>query len=179
MKGLQTYLIPFIGLKQGIHPFNYTINKDFFINFPDSLVQEGSILVDLNFDKKENFFVLDFNIKGIVNVECDRCLDYFDLPVQGQYTIIIKFNDELRNENDMGDSDIIYISRNDTVIDVTQLIYEFVNLSVPMHKTHSEDSAKNSTCNPKIIGLLKNYTSDASEKETDPRWNELKKLKTK
>ena len=111
MKGLKTYFIPFIGLKQGIHHFTYKIDENFFSCFSDSLIKKGKINVELDFDKKENFFVLNFMIKGTVNVECDRCLDYFDMPISSNNKIVVKYDEELRNQNDQDAFDIIYISR--------------------------------------------------------------------
>ena len=38
--------IPFVGLKQGVHSFNFEIGKTFFDAFPFSIVEKGKISVD-------------------------------------------------------------------------------------------------------------------------------------
>jgi len=40
---------------------------------------------------------------------------------------------DLMNEEE-GDPDVFYISRGESHINIENLIYEFINLSIPMHK---------------------------------------------
>ena len=54
MKGLREYVIPFIGLKNGLHHFNFEIGAP-FSHFPDSLIRECGLFVDLAFDKRKDF----------------------------------------------------------------------------------------------------------------------------
>lgn len=93
MKALISYKIPFSGLKKGIHHFDFKIDKAFFKNFEDSLINNSNLNIHLAFDKQPRMFVLDFDFEGTVQTVCDRCADNFDLPINGQQQFIIKMRE--------------------------------------------------------------------------------------
>ena len=123
--------------------------------------------------------MLDFFIDGSVAVECDRCLDEFNLQVTTNQRIIVKFHgDEAKVDKD--DPNIIFISPKDDYINVAQFIYEFINLSIPIKKTCEMDRMGNKKCNEEMLKYLKDQKDkDDSEddQEIDPRWNKLKDIK--
>lgn len=172
-KFLQEFKIPFVGMKKQLYQFEYLIDDKFFANFPDSDIEKCTIEVKLDFDKRENFFLLTFYIDGTIEVPCDRCTEPFNQDIFGDYEVAIKFGeaDELGDK----DEDVVYISRNDDFIDVSTLIYEFIILSIPLRCAHPENEEGESACNQEIISKLN------KEKETrvDPRWAALEKLKNK
>lgn len=173
MNPLHKYDIPFVGLKQGEHRFTYTVKGDFYELFEASPVQQSNIVVDLDFDKKSNFFQLRFYVDGTVQTDCDRCAESFDLPIEGTYDMIVKFNDALVETNEF-EEEIMYLSYNDTHLNVAKLIYEFIILSMPMQKTHPDDEDGNPGCEL----LWNNDDNDSSDdKDNDPRWDALKNLK--
>ena len=175
MKELRAYSIPFVGLKQGVHYFEYEIGKDFLEHFPYSPIHDADLQVKLAFNKKEDFLVLNFHLEGTVNVECDRCTEPFDLPIKGENQMIVKFDDSANRGEEV---DIIFISRAESEFNVAQLIYEFMNLALPMQKTHPDVGGK-STCNKKIINILRGHDgSKNDDDDIDPRWDALNKLKT-
>ena len=57
--------IPFVGLKQGVHDFNFEIGNTFFDDFPFSIIEEGSISVDLSLDKKDTLMVGTYKLSLI------------------------------------------------------------------------------------------------------------------
>ena len=75
-------------------------------------------------------------------------------------------------END----EIVVIPEHDYEIDLSQYLYEYINLILPYRKVHGEDENGNSLCNPDIIKKIEEHTE---EEATDPRWDALKKLKNK
>ncbi len=172
MKDLRAYQIPFVGLKLGEHHFNFVLESSFFSHFEESLVNEGQVFVDLTFDKKERLFVLNFDISGSIKSECDRCGQPFDLPIHGNYTIYVKVGDE--REEDKDNEDVVWISEGDSMVDVAEMIYEFVHLSLPIKKTHPDLKNGEPGCDPEIIKLL--GIAEAEKKDIDPRWDILKNL---
>jgi uncharacterized metal-binding protein YceD (DUF177 family) len=173
---LRAFDIPFVGLKSGVHHFNYEIDNSFFQNFKESLVTNCKARIDLSLDKEESFFLLDFQIDGTVNVICDRCGELFDISIENEQRLLVKFG-EITDENE-GDDDVIFISRNETLLNVAQLIYEFINLSVPLHKVHPDKKGK-STCNKEVIKKLDELSPAHREAELNTTWSQLKKIKIK
>jgi len=167
---LSKYDIPFVGLKNGEHHFFYSIDDQFFELFEqEAPVENAKLEIDLQFDK-QSFFQLAFNVDGTIQTVCDRCSEEFDLVVGDVHHIIVKFDD---GDAQSDDPDIIYIARTDTHLNVANLIYEFIVLSVPMKQTHPDDADGKPGC--KIAYNAEEEESD--EEVIDPRWAALKGLK--
>ena len=175
MEKFEQYSIPFVGLKYGIHHFDYEIGDGFWNNFPNAPISKSEVSVHLTFDRKNNFFTLNFEMKGKVNVECDRCTDYFDLPIYSENKIVVKLVESEKTE-ESEDADIIFISKTETEFNVAQLVYELINLCIPMHKTHPDNEDGESTCNKKMLNELQKHLNSENKNEIDPRWAALKKI---
>jgi uncharacterized metal-binding protein YceD (DUF177 family) len=168
---MKEYIIPFAGLKTGIHHFNYELGQEFFSHFEDSLVGESRIFADLCFDKKDRLFILNFDIAGTVQTECDRCGELFDMPIHGNHTMYVKLGD-IRKE-DADNEEVIWLPEGENTLNVADMLYEFVHLSMPLHKVHPDAANGIPGCNPDII---KHIGRQQENTQTDPRWEVLKKL---
>jgi uncharacterized metal-binding protein YceD (DUF177 family) len=171
VKGLREYSIPFSGLKAGIHHFNYELDETFFSHFENSLVSESRIFADLAFEKKERLFILNFDISGSMKTECDRCGLEFNMPLHGNHTLYVKLGD-MRKE-DENNEEVLWLPENEVAINIAEHLYEFIHLSIPMHKTHPDKPDGISGCDPEIT---KHIGEHHDENTTDPRWEILKKL---
>ena len=158
-------------LTLGQYKYSYRIDDRFFELFEYSLVDHGILNVELTLDKKSTFIQLSFDIKGEIRLICDRSLDEFDYPVDSMNELILKFGDE-----DLVVSDEVEIIEQGTqAINVANYIYEFVTLEIPMKKLHPR--FQNNAADSTIV-----YTTGDSDRkiiDTDPRWNELRKIKNK
>lgn len=168
MKNLNDFAIPFVGLSNKVHQFDYNIDKTFFDFFENTLILECEVNVKIDFDKKASFFELTFYIDGVVSVECDRCLEPFKQAIYDDYNLVIKFDENAEQKEE--ESDVAFIKPNETHLDVSKYIYDFVHLSLPIQKVHQniED------CNQDIIEKINNKNKTEN---TDPRWDILNKLK--
>ncbi len=129
MKALIGYKIPFSGLKNGIHHFDFDIDKHFFKHFEDSIIDECQFGVHLIFDKQPSMFVLDFSFNGTLPTTCDRCANNVDLPITGNQHFIVKKRLEPGE-----DEDIIYIKDIETDLNVAPMIYEMLHLNIPLKR---------------------------------------------
>jgi len=178
MKVNKEFLIPFAGLKQGKHQFEFEINKKFFDDFGFDEYNDVNIKVNLVLEKKSTMLELAFKHKGTVNVPCDVSNENFDLPVKGKLALLVKFGDEYNNDND----EILILPHGEHQIDVSQYIYEMIVLSVPTKRVHP--GIKDGSVAVEILDKLNELTPKEKQKEedkkedTDPRWDELKKLLT-
>ena len=173
MKKGSEYEIPFTGLKDEVHHFNYKIGKPFFELLDYSDISDADLEVDLTLDKRETMMVAEFDIRGTVVTTCDRCTDDMELSISAHDELIYKFG-----EADLDDEKIIMIHPNEISINVHHPIYEFAALQLPSKRTHEEGK-----CNPEMINALDEYLiiesnhnseerSDEDDEDVDPRWNE-------
>lgn len=176
MDPLRQYEIAFVGLKTGVHDFNFEVDSQFFELFGDSLVKNGKLDVHLSFDKRPSFFLLNFILEGTVHLPCDRCSAELDFPIDAHYSIVVKFDQHAENERDDSMADIVYINRNDSHLDVSQLIYEFINLSIPLNHVNCDNLPGTKPCNEDVLKRLKQPTVKKMSTR-DPRWDNLSKIK--
>jgi uncharacterized metal-binding protein YceD (DUF177 family) len=71
---------------------------------------------------------------------------------------------------------VYYIGRGDSHLDVSNWIYEFINLSIPMHKTCSYENMDGPYCNPAAMEMLKKLDVK-KEDSSNPIWKGLEKFK--
>lgn len=182
MKAKSEYIIPFIGLKDGIHDYNFEIGVTFFESLECFDYSKVDVKVGLKLDKQSTMLVLHFDVKGDVVTDCDRCSDDVEVAIEGNYRVIARFTEEDYEETE----EIINLPASEHEIDVTNFIYEFIRLSIPSKIVHEEGQ-----CNEEMLEQLSKYLvseepKDPSEgananedEEIDPRWAALNKLKEK
>lgn len=176
MKPLRQYEIPFVGLKPGLHRFDFFLDEKFFAYFDKSPVSTSQVHIEIDFDKKTDFFILDIYVSGHVEVECDRCANTYQQELLDEYRVYVKFDD--RNlDVESEDEDVILISRAETHLDLSQLMYELVLLSIPMQKICAQKRNTFGSCNPDLDRYLTGHSSTETDQETDQRWLALQKLK--
>jgi uncharacterized metal-binding protein YceD (DUF177 family) len=167
------YIIQFSGLKEGTHEYSYSVDDHFFSIIENSMYENGNIKVILSLNKTMNMLIFNFNISGTVSSICDKCLETLDVPLSCDEKIYIKFGEEY----DEPAEDIIILPFGEHEIDISKIIYDVIVTSLPIRHIHSNDKK----CNPEMIKKLKEYSVHEHsgyehEDETDPRWNELKKI---
>ena len=175
MDSLKEYNIDFVKLNFGQHDFNYKIDDTFFDLKENSLIERGAVNVHLHLDKKERIMNLTFNFEGIIETDCDVCLDIFDLPVKGKESLVVKITEEPKES----DGEIIYLGPNDISFNVYDPIYEFICTSIPMVKTCKDNAGGKKQCNPQMLKFLSESKDETAniEIQTDPRWDKLKNIK--
>ena len=177
MSHRREFEIAFVGLKPGIHEFNYEIGDKFFEPFQHQDFKNCKATVKLTLDKKTSFMLLKFEIGGNLEVVCDRCNNDLPLQLWDEFNITVKIVEEpeTMNEEEL-DPDVYYIGRGESHVDVSNWIYEFINLSIPMHKTCDYENMDGPYCNPAARDLLKKLDVK-KEKTINPIWKGLEKFK--
>lgn len=179
MAGGKEYKIQFVGLAVGKHEFEFEVKDKFFENLDYSEIKNGNIKIDVNLLKQSSMMSLDFKVSGTVKVPCDLCTEEFDLPISGEYQLIVKVGG---NADQNEDDDIITVAANEHELDLSQYIYEYIVLSLPIKRVHPLDKKGKSTCDPEMVKKVESYLTDEpgeddSEDGTDPRWDGLKGIK--
>lgn len=117
---------------------------------------------------------LNITLTGTVQVQCARCGDEMSQSLSNQFTLIVKFSDKPDNETE----DILVLPHGEHQINLAQLFYEYIMVSIPVRTVH-----KKGACNKNSLKILnkltKNKINNPSEDVSDPRWDILKKLQNK
>jgi uncharacterized metal-binding protein YceD (DUF177 family) len=163
---MKEFIIPFYGLKTGIHEYTFDIGQAFFEAFESNLIENGQFKVKLKLEKTINLLNLDFSAKGVVSDYCDRCGEPIELKVKTSDHLIVKFGEDAYEQTD----EVLVISHDTHELDVSQRIYEMLVLGMPSKRVHK----KLSDCNQEVLERLQNAEE---EDKTDPRWDALKNLK--
>ncbi|TYB74136.1 DUF177 domain-containing protein [Bizionia gelidisalsuginis] len=177
MKTLKEFTIPFVGLKEGRHHFDYEIKKEFFDNFEYEDFNSSDLKIDVGFQKKSTLLELHFEVAGTVNINCDVTNEPYDQEIENSLDLVVNFGEEFNDEN----IDILILPHGEYEINIQQYIYELIVLSLPLKRIHPgvEDGTLDSDILNKLEELspkIKDIKKD--QEESDPRWNTLKQLLT-
>ncbi|MBN1768502.1 MAG: DUF177 domain-containing protein [Prolixibacteraceae bacterium] len=180
MKYLMKYEIPFKGLKEGKHEFEFQLDNKFFEQFENSEVTVGQLDAMVTLTRQSTMLILDMTVRGEVELMCDRCLGNYSQELENTSRLIVKFGVEAEELSD----EIVVIEQDDHQFNVAYYLYELVILGLPAKHVHPLDENGESTCDPEMIKKLNMYLLDDEvddeskndEPEIDERWSELKKL---
>ena len=177
MGNRRAFDIAFVGLKPGIHQFEYQVDDKFFADYKETDFENCYATVKVSLEKNTSFMMLKFEIGGSVTVICDRCGNNLPIDLWDEFSLVIKQveNPEEMNETEE-DPDIFYISRTESHIHMADWIYEFVMLSIPMQRMCSEDEMGGPQCNKEILAMLKKMNSGTIE-NNHPLQKGLEKFK--
>ena len=116
---------------------------------------------------------MDFAITGHLTLACDRCAEDYQQEINQHFELIVKFSDIVESvESD----EILILSSNEHSLSLARYIYEFAHLSLPSKRTHKSLDE----CNPKMLEHIKQMgLTKGIDEIIDPRWENLKQLKTK
>ncbi|AMC11615.1 DNA-binding protein [Lutibacter profundi] len=174
MKDLKEFDISFIGLKEGIHQFDYIIEKKFFDFFNYEEFYNSNIKVALSFLKKTTIYELHFDFKGWVEVTCDVTNELFKYPIETSIDLIVNFGDEFNDENE----ELLILPYAEHKMNVAQYIYEAIILGLPLRKIHPgvNDGTLHSVVLDKLKELEIKEEKETENKKIDPRWDKLKDI---
>lgn len=173
MDALITYSLPVKGLGVGIHGYDFRIDQLFFEHFESSPIREAEIDLHLDFDKRIDMYVLDFQFSGTVRTECDRCLAAIDLPLEDEQQLVVKFSHEPGDE----EADLVYISPDTEQFNVARYIYEYIVLSLPMIRVYDCEDDDPKPCDEEMLERLEaEENPDNANSDPNPIWDELRKL---
>jgi len=179
MAGWKTkYDVEFKGLKEGQHEFDFEPDNTFFAHFEKSPVNVGSVAVKVILEKRGTFLKLRFKLKGWVELTCDRCLGDYRQKIKNKAEVLVKFS-ELEQEDQ---ADVMWILPEEHRLNLAQLIYEYIVLSIPLKHIHPVNKKGESECDKEMLEKLNDYTiqhrgNGKEEEKIDPRWDALKKLR--
>ncbi len=178
MKELKEFTIPFKGLKLGEHHFDFELNNAFFEHFEYGEFKDASIKLDVLLEKMSTLMEIGLTFNGTVKVACDVSNELYDQKVSGTYQFVVKFGEELNDENE----DLLILPHGSYEVNIQQFVFESIVLAMPLRRVHPGvlDGTLKSDILDKLEKLRPNTPDEyeGEDRQNDPRWDSLKKLLT-
>ncbi|MBR6141585.1 MAG: DUF177 domain-containing protein [Bacteroidaceae bacterium] len=160
MGNLDGYIVDLKGVTDDTVSYRWQVGNDFFSAVQGPEIKQGLLDVALRVKQTSGAYELEFQLKGEVEVSCDRCLEPMSCPIEAQNTLKVVMGEEYADNGD-----VVTVPEKDGTINVAWNIYEFAALQIPLRHVHEE-------CEQSL--------SDSSEGErSDPCWDALKKIVNK
>lgn len=180
MRHHREFQIAWLGLKEGLHEFTYTINDKVLddLAYPHPDFDNLNAQINLKFEKHSSFFLLHFDLDGQLDVTCDRCGDPLNLRLWDEFDFVIKLTDsveEAARQNEKEEADVHFIPRSEAILDVSGWIFEFIMLSIPIQRIHADSAQGGPGCNPEAIKLLEQMK--AGDHNSPSIWKDLDQFK--
>lgn len=172
----------------GVQKYEYDLGIDFFHNMENEDVRRGDVHVDLTVRHEHDTYYLDFVMKGMLVIPCDRCLDDLEHEVDTTYSLKVKYGEEYSDEAD----DLLIIPESDAYLNVAYMMYDTIVLTIPLKHVHPFGK-----CNRAMSAQLRKHSAggdslddedfademleeelgeEAKNVVTDPRWDALKNI---
>ena len=164
----QEYIIDYKTLESGTYEFDYHIDKDFFAMFDEPMAQDGDANVHATMRVSSAGLSIRLDISGTLQVECDRCLETFDMPIDASYDLVVKYGDKTTPLDEA--DDVITIGEDDDFLDLSQHIYEYVVLSLPARRVHPDLPDGQPGCDPEMLSHI--LIADDDEEEYDDEYDD-------
>lgn len=181
------YKIVLKALPAGTHTFEYLLDNDYFLKIDSPEVGRGKVNATVTVKHNEGEYEIRFQLDGVIQIPCDRCLDDMDLPVSQKSRLIVKFGKEYAEESD----EIIVIPEDEGEINLAWFLYEFIALSIPVKHVHAPGKC-NKLMSTKLSKHIVKSVDDEGEdnasfddadedtseepEQTDSRWDDLKQI---
>ena len=151
------FIIPFVGLKQGKHVFEFDITDAFFETFEYSIIQKGKVHIEFTLDKKDTMMVGEFQLEGSVETSCDRCNDSIEVPIEGEFRLVYKFDNK-----ESEDEALVIIYPEEYELHIKDTLLEFMTVLLPIRTIHPQGE-----CNEEMMQLLNEYLITSLDEDED------------
>lgn len=151
-------LVDLNGLPSGKSSFEGRLGREFFAEFGNGEILDADVDVRVTVEKGGSRIDVDMSLDGNVTVECDRCLEDLVLPVSRTVLLEVKFSDGGAQEQQEGERETMYLTGDDTVLDLRQTAYDYVCLSLPLQRHHEEGG-----CSPEVLKHIRGLADDAAD----------------
>ena len=139
---MNAIVIPLNGWAAGERKFHSHADLEFFQTFDNTEILDADVDVEIRVVKKERKVEAELHLSGTVTVPCDRCLEPLAVPVEANPSEV--FEPESLSED----------------WDLSQAVYDYVCLSLPLQRVHPEGE-----CNPDTVRFLGHQEQGNEEAE--------------
>lgn len=142
-------IIALNGFTTGRREYRWNVGKEFFKNFENEEILDADIDVVAYVEKSGNYIGVDCEVCGKVTVQCDRCLADLEMEVSPEIRLSVKYGQEAGSDDSNPEREVIVVPMTDTELDLSQIVYDYVCLDLPMTRVHPEGE-----CDETVAGRL-------------------------
>jgi len=148
-----------------VREFRFRAETEFFQQFDNKEILDAAVNVLVEVSKTGREVDVDLTLEGKVTVSCDRCLEDLDLPVQARPRFSVKFGEGVEAPEEAGAEgrEVLFLSASEPDLDLSQAIYDYVCLALPMQRVHPDGE-----CNPDTVRFLCQEGKDEEAAESSP-----------
>ena len=190
MGKFDAFKLPLKSLTVGSHEYEYQLDTNWFTLIDGPELGKGNVHAKVTVNNTGYLYEVLFKLDGVVEVPCDRCLEDMPLAVDQESRLVVKLGPEYAEESE----DVIIIPEADGELNIAWFLYEIIALAVPLKHVHPPGK-----CNKAMSSKLRKHLAKSAddedgeedflldddlldeggeeEAETNPIWDELKKLK--
>lgn len=161
------YIINYHLLNEGKSTLIYDINSEFFGLVKDGEIHGGECKATIELQKGLSLLKMSVKITGTVLVDCDRCLEEVNIPVNFEGELILKIThavDEYEFVVDDKGEDTIMMNPSVEDMDLSEYLYDSIILSLPMQRVHTGTPGEEGGCNP---DMMNRFTIITDENDID------------
>ncbi len=186
------YKIDLKNLPNETTTYSYVLDQKFFDAIDHEEVRKGNVKAELSVRRTVDAYEFNFHLFGTIQIPCDRCLDEMSQEIDATDRLVVKLGEEYSEDSD----ELVTIPQDEAAINIAWYLYEFIVLDIPIKHVHEQGK-----CNKAMVSKYRQHQAvsisdgddednllddslndddsidDSSEENTDPRWDELKKLK--
>jgi len=145
------YTIPMKGLSVGRHHFEMELDDRLMQLFDCTDVREVRVQASLEVERGSAGAVVAVGLKGVVTVDCDRCLEDLALPIACDASVEIRFITGYTPEQKQEyDGEVMWLGQGEAEADLATFLYESVILALPYRRVHPEGQ-----CNELMMNKFK------------------------
>ena len=176
---LEDFIVNLFSLEEKTYNYVYKIDGKFFEAFEGSPISKGTFDINVHLEKRISMLMIDFEIKGIVSLECHKSLAPFEEPLVVNQQLAFKLGDHFEELSD----ELYMIPENMTELDLSTYVYELIAVQLPIRIIHPDLREEDEQDEEEKM-VYSTHGAVESEKEEiepenediDPRWQALKSL---
>ena len=126
---MQPFIVKLNALASGVSHYDWTADASFFGKFENSEILDADIQVAMTLHNHGVTVDAECEIEGTVTVQCDRCLEDLEIPVETSF-----------EETYVPDGEDL---------DFSQDVYDFVCIALPLQRVHEDGE-----CNEETIKFI-------------------------
>ena len=141
------YKIHISGLAQGSYRYEFPVGGDLFREYENQQIKDADMNIEVVVEKGSGWMNAKVKGKGTVTVECDRCLEDMNVPVEFAQNLAIRsahFGEDAEESDEY-----IIVDPSETEVDLKQFIYDYICINLPLSRVHPDGE-----CNPKMLERL-------------------------
>ena len=156
---------------------SFDLDDEFFANVEGGDIKGGDVKVEVFVQSVgQGTYEMEIDMSGDLTIQCDRCLCDMSQLIESSEVVRVKMA-EVEEQSEDDDGELITIPVDTLIVDLARHFYETAALNIPLRHVHEDGE-----CDEEMSKRLEEMRAvNADEKtneggDTDPRWNELKKL---